>query len=125
MAAETSAMHRKFKMKSLLTLVASLVLLLTLGACDQAHKSNSSHVANHNGSEGTSEYKDFYQLVTANADCNDLAWIAGHCETDPSGSWGGNAGIGVCGDAAKSCRYAVAVRNQFVGCWPLDQTPGC
>jgi hypothetical protein len=72
-----------------------------------------------------SEYKDFFQLVAAGSDCNDLQWMAGHCAADPSGSWSGGAGPGFCGDAAKSCHYAVAKRNQTLGCWQDGQTPAC
>ena len=112
-------------MKIHLMTLASLAVVFALSACDRSNNSDTSAVACHSGKEGTSEYKDFYQMVAAGSDCNDLYWMADHCATDPSGSWIGNAGPGVCGDAAKSCRYAVASRNQTLGCWQTDQTPGC
>ena len=112
-------------MKMLHLFAATMALMFISSGCDPGRVTNKSTVASHYNDPGSNEYKDFYQMVAAGADCNDLAWVAGHCETDPSGPWIGNAGSGYCGDAGKSCRFAVALRNQVLGCWQADQIPRC
>ncbi len=109
--------------------VAFVALLAGVAATGCKHTSDSSSpstVKSDPASDSHSkQYQDFYQMVADGAECGDLQWIENHCETDPSGPWIGSAGPGYCGDAGKSCRYAVSLRNKTLQCWPSDQAPSC
>jgi len=110
---------------SLFKSTIALSLILIASACAKKDAGSSSELTHHHHDNTTSDYQDFYQLVAAGCDCSELAWLSQECAAAPGGAFGGGNIPGYCGEAVSSCRYAVDMRNQQLGCWQTDQTPAC